>query len=278
MSIFIIGEIGINHNGDINLAKDLIMGAKEAGADAVKFQKRTVDLVYTKEALNAFRDSPWGKTNEDQKNGLELKKEDYDEIDKFCKKIKIEWFASCWDVESLKFLKSYNCKYNKIASAMLTHYELLNEVAKEKKHTFISTGMHTLEEIKKAINIFKKYNCPFELMHTVSTYPMKIENANLNMIHTLKKVFNCNVGYSGHEVGRAVSVAAAALGISSLERHITISRTNYGSDQSASLEIGGFALVIDYVRSVEKAMGSGEKIILDEELKIREKLGPLKIK
>ena len=278
MSIFIIGEIGINHNGDINLAKDLIMGAKEAGADAVKFQKRTVDLVYTKEALNAFRDSPWGKTNEDQKNGLELKKEDYDEIDKFCKQIKIEWFASCWDVESLKFLKSYNCKYNKIASAMLTHYELLNEVAKEKKHTFISTGMHTLEEIKKVINIFKKYNCPFELMHTVSTYPMKIENANLNMIHTLKKVFNCNVGYSGHEVGRAVSVAAAALGISSLERHITISRTNYGSDQSASLEIGGFALVIDYVRSVEKAMGSGEKIILDEELKIREKLGPLKIK
>ena len=276
MSIFIIAEIGINHNGDLKLAKKLIEGAKKSGANAVKFQKRTIELVYTKEALSAHRDSPWGKTNEDQKRGLEFKEKDYDEINKFCKEIKIEWFASCWDVESLKFLKKYNCKYNKIASAMLTHFDLLEEVAKEKKHTFISTGMHTIEEITKAVEVFKKHGCPFELMHTVSTYPMKIENANLNMIKTLKKIFNCNVGYSGHEIGRAVSVAAAAIGISSLERHITLDRTNYGSDQSASLEIDGFKLVIDYVRNVEQAMGSGEKIILDEEIKIREKLGPLR--
>ena len=276
MKIFIIGEIGINHNGDLQLAKKLIEGAKKSGADAVKFQKRTVELVYTKEALSAHRDSPWGKTNEDQKKGIELKEKDDDEIDKFCKEINIEWFASCWDVESLKFLKKYKCKYNKIASAMLTHFDLLEEVAKEKKHTFISTGMHDLEEIKTVVEIFKKHKCSFELMHTVSTYPMKVENANLNMIKTLKKMFNCNVGYSGHEVGRAVSVAAAAIGISSLERHITLDRSAYGSDQSASLEIDGFKLVIDYVRNVEQAMGTGEKIILDEEFKIREKLGPIK--
>jgi N-acetylneuraminate synthase len=276
MSIFIIAEIGINHNGDINLAKKLILGAKEAGADAVKFQKRTVELVYTKEALKSFRESPWGKTLEDQKKGLEFNEKEYDEIDKFCNNLKIKWFASCWDVESLKFLKKYNCGYNKIASAMLTNYPLINETAKERKHTFISTGMHTIEEITKVVNIFKKFNCPFELMHTVSTYPMKVEDANLNMIKTLKELFKCNVGYSGHESGRAISVAAAALGISSLERHITLDRTNYGSDQAASLEISGFALTIDYVRTVEKGMGDGKKIILDEEKKIRKKLAPLK--
>ena len=276
MSIFIIGEIGINHNGDINLVKKLIKAAKKAGADAVKFQKRTIELVYTKEILKSFRDSPWGKTFEDQKRGLEFNEKEYDEINKLCNDIKITWFASCWDVESLKFLKKYNCVYNKIASPMLTNYELINEVAKEGKHTFISTGMHSIEEIEKAVDIFKKFNCPYELMHTVSTYPMKIEDANLNMIKTLKNIFKCNVGYSGHEVGRAISVAAAALGISSLERHITLDRTLYGSDQAASLEIGGFQLTINYVRSVEKAMGEGKKIILEEEKKNRKKLAPIK--
>jgi len=275
MSIFIIAEIGINHNGDINLAKKLILGAKEAGADAVKFQKRTIELVYTKEALKSFRESPWGKTLEDQKKGLEFNEKEYDEINKFCNNLKIKWFASCWDVESLNFLKKYDCGYNKIASAMLTNYPLINETAKEGKHTFISTGMHTIEEITKVVDIFKKLNCPFELMHTVSTYPMKIEDANLNMIKTLKELFKCNVGYSGHESGRAISVAAAALGISSLERHITLDRTNYGSDQAASLEISGLALTIDYVRTVEKGMGDGKKIILEEEKKIRKKLAPL---
>jgi len=275
MSIFIIAEIGINHNGDIDLAKKLIKGCKKAGADSVKFQKRTPELVYTQKYMQEPRISPWGKTNGDQKRGLEFGEKEYDEINKFCNDINIKWFASCWDVESLKFLKKYNCQYNKIASAMLTNYELINDVVKEKKHTFISTGMHTINEISKVVEVFKKSGCSFELMHTVSTYPMKVKDANLSMITTLKEKFKCNVGYSGHEVGRSISVGAAALGISSLERHVTLDRTSYGSDQSASLELGGFALTVNYVRDVEKAMGSGEKIILEEEKKIREKLAPI---
>ena len=275
MSIFIIAEIGINHNGDIDLAKKLIKGCKKIGADSVKFQKRTPELVYTQKYMQEPRISPWGKTNGDQKRGLEFGEKEYDEINKFCNDINIKWFASCWDVESLKFLKKYNCQYNKIASAMLTNYELINDVVKEKKHTFISTGMHTINEISKVVEVFKKSGCSFELMHTVSTYPMKVKDANLSMITTLKEKFKCNVGYSGHEVGRSISVGAAALGISSLERHVTLDRTSYGSDQSASLELGGFALTVNYVRDVEKAMGSGEKIILEEEKKIREKLAPI---
>jgi N-acetylneuraminate synthase len=275
MSIFIIAEIGINHNGNIDIAKKIISGAKDAGANAVKFQKRTVNKVYDKNTLDSHRDSPWGKTVREQKEGLEFNEKEYDEIDKFCRNLEISWFASSWDVDSQIFLRRYNLKYNKVASAMLTYTDLLNEIAKEKKHTFISTGMHTMDEIVSAINIFKKFNCPFELMHTVSTYPMKNEDANLLMIKTLKKKFNCKVGYSGHENGRAVSVAAAAMGISSLERHVTLDRTMYGSDQAASLEIDGFKLLINYVRVVEKAMGDGVKKILEEEKIIRKKLSPL---
>jgi len=278
MSIFIIAEIGINHNGDIDLAKKLIKGAKAAGADAVKFQKRTIELVYTQETLKSLRESPWGKTYEDQKRGLEFGEKEYDEINKYCNDIKIKWFASCWDVESLKFLKKYNCPFNKIASPMLTNYPLINEIAKEGKYTFISTGMHTLDEIEKVVNVFKKINCSFELMHAVSTYPMKIEDANLNMIKTLKEKFKCKVGYSGHEVGRSVSIAAATLGASSIERHITFDRTLYGSDQAASLEIQGFKLTINYIRDIEKALGSGKKIILEDEKKNRKKLAPINIK
>ena len=273
MSIFIIAEIGINHNGDINLAKRLIEGAKKAGADAVKFQKRTIELVYTREALKSSRESPWGKTLEDQKRGLEFGEKEYDSINELCNKIKIKWFASCWDVESLKFLRKYNCNYNKIASAMLTNYELISEVAKEGKHTFISTGMHTLEEIEKVVNIFKKANCPYELMHTVSTYPMKVEDANLRMIDALRKKFKCNVGYSGHENGVAVSLAAFALGISSLERHITLDRTMYGSDQAASLELRGMVNLVSSINIMSTAWGK-EKIgyILPEEKIIAKKL------
>jgi N-acetylneuraminate synthase len=275
MKIFIIAELGINHNGDLGIAKKLIEGAKLAGADAVKFQKRTVNKVYDKKTLDSYRDSPWGKTVREQKEGLELKEKDYDEINKFCSSLDISWFASSWDIDSQVFLRKYNLKYNKVASAMLPHLELLNEIAKEKKHTFISTGMHTIEEIARAVDIFKKHNCAFELMHTVSTYPMKNEDANLLMIKTLREKFKCNVGYSGHENGRAVSVAAAAMGITSLERHVTLDRTMYGSDQAASLEIEGFKLLINYVRVVEKAMGDGVKKILEEEKIIRKKLSPL---
>jgi len=275
MKIFIIAEIGINHNGSVEIAKNIINSVKNCGADAVKFQKRTIDKVYDKNTLDTYRESPWGSTIRAQKEGLEFNESEYNEIDKFCKNLQIPWFASSWDIESQIFLRRYNLKYNKVASAMLTHIELLNEIAKEKKYTFISTGMHTMDEISNAVNIFKKFNCPFELMHTVSTYPMKNKDANLLMIKTLKEKFNCNVGYSGHESGRAISVAASAMGISSLERHVTLDRTMYGSDQAASLEIDGFKLLVNYVRIVELAMGDGIKKILEEEKIIKKKLSPI---
>ena len=273
--IIITAEIGINHNGDIKIAKQLIDGAKYAGADAVKFQKRAIDKVYTIEDLDKHRESPWGITNRDQKEGLEFNFEEYKEIDEYCKKLNIDWYASCWDVESQIFIRQFNTKKNKVASAMLTHKELLSKIIEEKKHTFISTGMHTIEEIGEVVKSFRENECPFELMHTVSTYPMKNEDANLLMIPKLRDIFNCNVGYSGHESGRAVSVGAAALGITSLERHITLDRTMYGSDQAASLEVEGFKLMVNYVRTVEKALGNGEKKILEDELLIRKKLAPI---
>ena len=255
MSIFIIAEIGINHNGDVEIAKQLIDVAKDAGADAVKFQKRTIDLVYSKEFLDSPRESPWGTTQREQKEGLEFGLEEYKEIDTYCKKKGIEWFASAWDIESVKFLRQFNLKYNKIASAMIVHEDLLKEIASEGKYTFISTGMSTAKEIDRAVDIFQKAACPFELMHCVSTYPMDDEDANLNRIKSLRDRYKCKVGYSGHEVGLAVSYAAAALGISSLERHITLDRAMYGSDQAASLEPNGLRMLIGGVRKIEKAMG-----------------------
>ena len=204
MSIFIIGEIGINHNGDLGIAKDLINVAVDAGADAVKFQKRTINLVYTKEFLDGSRESPWGTTQREQKEGLEFGLDDYAEIDKYCREKGIEWFASAWDLESQNFLNQFNLKYNKIASAMIVYEELLQAVASEGKHTFISTGMTTEEDITKAVEIFKNANCSFELMHCISTYPMKDEDANLKAINTLRNKYDCDVGYSGHEVGLAV--------------------------------------------------------------------------
>ena len=189
----------------------------DAGADAVKFQKRTIDKVYSIETLDGPRESPWGNKQRDQKEGLEFGSTEYEEIDKYCKSKKIEWFASAWDLDSQFFLRQFHCKYNKVASAMIVYEDLLSEIASEGKHTFISTGMAKIEDIDKAVEIYREKKCPFELMHTVSTYPMKDSDANLNMITTLKKRYSCNVGYSGHESGVAISVAACALGISSLE-------------------------------------------------------------
>ena len=272
MSIFIIAELGINHNGDVAIAKQLIDVAKDAGADAVKFQKRTVDLVYSKEFLDSPRESPWGLTQRDQKEGLEFGKREYDEIDAYCKEKGIIWFASAWDIESQKFLQQYSLPYNKIASAMLTYHEFLETVAQEKKYTFISTGMSGEKEVEAAINIFKKAGCPFELMHCVSTYPMNDEDANLNCIKTLRERFNCKVGYSGHEVGLAISYAAAALGITSLERHITLSRAMYGSDQAASVEPAGFRQLVGAVRKIQYAMGNGEISVHEKEVPIAQKL------
>lgn len=270
---FLIGEIGINHNGDLNIAKKLIDNCKNAGFDSVKFQKRTLDLVYTTSFLDSPRQSPWGKTQRDQKEGLEFNEIEYDEIDSYCKKQSIEWFASAWDIQSLIFLKKYNLKYNKIASAMIVDKNFLENVAEEKKHTFISTGMSTTQNIDDAVNIFKKYSCPFELMHCVSTYPMKPEDANLLTIQKLKERYNCDVGYSGHENGVAISLAAYSLGITSLERHVTLDRTMYGSDQAASLEMTGMKNLVDSIKKMHLAYGTDKLgFITKEEEEIAKKL------
>jgi N-acetylneuraminate synthase len=271
--VFITGEIGINHNGDLSIAKQLIDVAKKAGCDAVKFQKRTIDKVYSKDILDSPRESIWGTTTRDQKLGLEFEKNEYDEIDSYCKKLEIEWFASSWDIESQLFLRKYDLNYNKIASAMLTNHELLNVVAEEKKHTFIATGMSTIEEISKAIEIFKKNDCTFELMHTNSSYPMNLDEANLKCITTLQNEFHCNVGYSGHEVDSYICcVISATLGATSIERHITLSRALPGSDQSASLEPVGLERMVRDVRRVQPTLGDGIKRIWDSEIPVMKKL------
>lgn len=272
MSVFIIGEIGINHNGDLKITKKLIDEAAKAGCNAVKFQKRTIEAVYSKEDLDRLRESPWGTTNREQKNGLEFDRKEYDEIDRYCSDLGIEWFASAWDVESQLFLRHYDLNYNKVASAMLTNRKLLEMVASEGKHTFISTGMSTLEQIRKAVEIFEGANCPFEIMHCNSTYPMKTEDANLNTMTTLRKEFNCNIGYSGHEVGIIVTCAAAAMGATCVERHITLDRSMYGSDQASSLEIAGLRKLVSYIREIEKSFGDGVKRVTEKEKEIAKKL------
>ena len=270
---YLIAEIGINHNGSIEIAKQLIDLAKEAKFDAVKFQKRDLDIVYTKDLLDSARESPWGTTQRDQKKGLEFEKKEYDQIDQYCKNVKIDWFASAWDSSSLKFLDQYNLKYNKVASAMIVDKNFLNEIAERKKHTFISTGMSSVEDIDNAVKIFKDSKCSFELMHCVSTYPMKVKDANLLTIEALKRKYKCDVGYSGHENGVAISLAAFSLNISSLERHITLDRTMYGSDQSASLELKGMINLTESLNKMFEAYGE-EKLgnITEDEKPIAKKL------
>lgn len=270
--VFITAEIGINHNGDLNIAKQLIDWAYLSGCDAVKFQKRTVDKVYTKEYLDSYRESPWGTTQRAQKEGLEFGKEEYDAIDAYCREKNIEWYASAWDVESQIFLRQYDLKHNKIASAMLTDMEFLQAVAEKKKHTFIATGMSTYEEIDAAVEVFEKNRCPYELLHCNSTYPMKNEDANLMMIPALRERYGVDVGYSGHETGRIVSLSAAALGATSLERHITLDRAMYGSDQAASLEADDFQRLVKDIRVIEKALGDGRKVLTEAEAAVRKKL------
>lgn len=270
--VFVTAEIGINHNGDLDIAKKLIDWAYLSGCDAVKFQKRTIDKVYTQDYLNSYRESPWGTTQREQKEGLEFGKEEYDIIDAYCKEKSIEWYASAWDIEAQLFLRQYNLQYNKIASAMLTNMELLQTVAEEKKYTFIATGMSTYNEIDAAVEIFKKNKCPFELLHCNSTYPMKNEDANLSLIPVLRERYGVKVGYSGHETGRIVSITAVALGATSIERHITLDRTMYGSDQAASLEAEDFQRLIKDIRVIEKALGNGEKVLSKAEADVRKKL------
>lgn len=270
--VVIISEIGINHSGSLDLAKQLIKASKEAGVDLVKFQKRDINKTYSKTELDKPRESPWGTTNRQQKEGLEFGKEQYDEIDRYCKELEIGWFASPWDLPSVEFLTQYNLKFNKIASALITHRELCHAIAMQKKYTYISTGMSTLDEISHAVDIFNVHECPFELMSCNSTYPCAEEKANLRCIRTLAHLYNCKVGYSSHCVGIIDCVGAVALGASSIEKHITMDRAAYGSDQAASVEPSGFKRMIDYIRAIEISIGDGIKRVTDEEQKVKAKL------
>ena len=271
--VFVIAEIGTNHKGSLKIVKQLIDVAKDAGCDAVKLQKKNVEKIYTEDFLDSPLDSPWGKTQRDMRLHREFSLKQFKEIDKYCKKKKIHWFVSCWDTESQISMRSFNTKYNKVASAMLTHKKLLELIAKEKKYTFISTGMSSIPDIKNALKIFKKYKCPFELMHCHSAYPMPIEEENLNMIPELKKIFKCNVGYSGHETGSTnISIPAVMLGATSIERHITINRAWYGNDQAASLEPDGLKRLVRDIRMIETITGDGKKRVWKSELPAQKKL------
>ncbi len=272
MPVKIIAEVGINHNGDLKLAKQLIDGAKLAGCDLVKFQKRTIDIVYTKEELDKERQSTWGTTNREQKEGLEFSIDEYKVIDTHCKEKEIPWFFSAWDVPSQQQMRIFNCPYNKVGSPLLGHVDLLKEIASEGKLTFIAIGMSTFVEIDKAIQIFRDANCPFELMHCVSSYPLKNEEANLKMIQVLRDRYHCDVGYSGHEMGRVVSFIACVLGATSLERHITLNHTMYGSDQKVSIPIYDLCKLVHDIRSIDVIIGGGKKEISESEQLTRSKL------
>lgn len=270
--VYVIGEVGINHNGSLDIAKQLIDMAKRCGCDAVKFQKRTLDIVYTQELLDSPRESPWGTTQRQQKEGLEFGEAQYDEIDAYCRSVGIDWFASAWDIPSQKFMRKYKLSHNKVASAMVTHPDFLESVAEEKKPTFLSTGMCTWEEIDRAVAIFKKHDCPLVLLHTVSEYPAPENVLNIGVMHALRDRYNLPVGYSGHEASVSPSVIAAAQGAVAIERHITLDRAMYGSDQSASLEEAGLRDMVAMIRKIPVVLGDGEKRITEKEVGVAGKL------
>lgn len=255
----VIAEIGINHNGSLDIAKELISSAARAGCDAVKFQKRTVDIVYPPDVLDAYRDSPWGVTQRDQKYGLEFGEDEYRQIDAHCKAVGIDWSASAWDMESLDFIESFNPPFHKVASALITHSELVSAVASLNRPTLISTGMASLDIIDSVVAVFREAGTPFSLMHTVSTYPTPESDLNLTLIHTLRSRYNVPVGYSGHEASVSPSIIAAALGAQVIERHITLDRAMYGSDQAASLEEAGLHQLVTTLRKMPGLMGTGKK-------------------
>jgi N-acetylneuraminate synthase len=267
---YVIAEIGINHNGDIDLAKRLISVAVAAGCDAVKFQKRTIDIVYTAQELATPRPNPFGETNGDLKHGLEFDQEDYEEIDSFCKQVKIPWLASPWDERSVEFLEQFDLPVYKIASASLTDDHLLRTMRQTGKPILASTGMSTYAEIDHAVEVLGKKD--LVLMHATSTYPAKYEHLNLRAIPTMIERYGVPVGYSGHETGIPTSVAAAVLGACCVERHITMDRAMWGSDQAASLEPNGISRLVRDIRLVEQALGDGVKRVYEEELPVMKKL------
>lgn len=271
---FIIAEIGINHNGSLELAKKMIDIAVTTGCDAVKFQKRTIDVVYTPEELAKERKSVFGNTNGDLKRGLEFGVKEYKEIDHYCKEKGILWFASCWDEGSVDFIERFNPPCYKIASASLTDDNLLKHTKSKGKPIFLSTGMSTMAQIKHAVKILGEEN--IVLMHCTSTYPSNADEMNLRVIERWKKEFSCPIGYSGHERGITPSVLAVALGANAIERHITIDRTNWGSDQAASLETAGLYHMVRDIRQTPILLGNGKKIVYPRELPIIEKLRRVK--
>jgi len=267
---FFIAEIGINHNGSIDIAKELIDVAADAGCDAVKFQKRTIDLVYTKEELDKPRESPWGKTNREQKEGLELGEDDYKKIDKYCKQKKIMWLASCWDNKSVDFFDKFNLPCYKIPSALLTHDEILEYTKSKGKPIILSTGMSTMKQIHHAVNVLGEDD--LIILHCTSTYPSAPNEINLKMIPKYKEIFSCPIGYSGHETGVFSSAAAAVMGACVIERHITLDRAMYGSDQAASLGPPGLKRLVRDIHVIPTIMGDGVKKVYETEIPIMEKL------
>jgi len=267
---YVIAEIGINHNGDIDLAKKLINVALGSGCDAVKFQKRTIDVVYTKEELAKPRESPFGATNGDLKRGLEFEQEEYEEIDRYCREVKIDWFASCWDEASVDFIAQFKVPCFKVASASLTDDNLLRHTRAVGKPIILSTGMSTIQEVDHAVEVLGKKD--LVLLHACSTYPAYYEELNLHVIGVLKDRYGVPVGYSGHETGLPSSVAAAVLGACMIERHITLDRSMWGSDHAASLEPNGITRLVRDIRLIEKSMGDGVKRVLEREQPIIKKL------
>ena len=267
---YVIAEVGINHNGDIDLAKRLISVAAAAGCDAVKFQKRTVEVVYTEKELSTPRQNPFGETNGDLKRGLEFGQEDYEEIASFCKSLKIPWLVSPWDEQSVDFMEKFDTPVYKIASASLTDDALLKHVRATGKPIFASTGMSTYEEIDHAVEVLGKKD--LILMHTTSTYPAKYEQLNLRAIPEMHARYGVPIGYSGHETGIPTTVAAAVLGACAVERHITMDRAMWGSDQSASLEPNGISRLVRDIRLVEQSLGDGVKRVYEEEVPVMKKL------
>jgi len=267
---YIVAEVGINHNGDLDIARKLISAAVSAGCDAVKFQKRTVDVVYTPEELARPRDNPFGPTNGDLKWGLELSRDAFAEIDEFCRNQKIDWFASCWDEGSVDFIEQFSPPCYKIASASLTDDALLRHHRSTGRPLILSTGMSTLQQIDHAVSVLG--NKELIILHATSTYPSQPEELNLRCIQSYAERYGVPIGYSGHEVGLSASLAAMALGACMVERHITLDRAMWGSDQAASIEPHGFARLVRDIRTVESAFGDGIKVVYDTEVPIREKL------
>jgi N-acetylneuraminate synthase len=270
LPVFLVAEIGINHNGDVGLAKKLVAAAAGAGVDAIKFQKRTVGVVYSAEELARPRESPYGETNGDLKHGLEFGQEEYEEIDAFCRSIGIPWLASCWDEGSVDFIDQFDPPCYKVASPSLTDDALLEHVRTKGRPIVLSTGMSSVEQIDHAVDVLGTDD--LIITHTTSTYPSRIDELNLRVIPRLAERYRVPVGYSGHEVGLGPTLAAVVLGACIVERHVTLDRAMWGSDQAASVEPHGIAHLIKDIRAWERARGDGEKRVYESELPVIEKL------